>query len=481
VGLFALSTPALAQDFGLVTTLTHPDAKPNHEDRFGSGLAISGHTLFVGAKDEPAANDYSGVVHVFSDTDWSEVAQLKSSVDADFEFGASIQLDGDRALISNAAIDNGVVWFFEKAQGAWQEKLRVQGVLDEAFGYRLALRGDFAFIAASRVGTGKVHVYRRVAGTWGEVQVLTASDAQDEDFFGFSIAFDGQRLAISAPGNQLGPKRCGVYTFSRVGDAFVEDGKLAGDPRTHWFGADVGVSGDTLIVNAPPAYQVTSLGKALAYERRGNQWELDSELTVDGEASFPGGVAVDGDTAWFGARANDPRAQNIYAFQRTNGAWHAGQKLHFPTPGEYETAGWVVQDGTLAVGVWNGLSTDSVQVYRGPGHDSSNGGGSSGGSGGAETVGGAAGGAPAEGSAAAGGGSKPSASGGGSTGPASTDPSNPSGEPSSGGASAGHNSQSSERGGCVLAPSSNARAWPLAALVCAMAIAQKRRKRSARG
>ncbi|HEY0465528.1 MAG TPA: hypothetical protein VGC79_15035, partial [Polyangiaceae bacterium] len=146
VGLFASAAPALAQDFSLVTTLLHPNSRENNEDRFGSAVAISGGTLFVGAKSEQGANDYSGVVHLFSDGDWSEIAQLKSSVDADFEFGAAIQVDGERALISNAAIDGGLVWFFEKAQGVWTEKLRVQGLVNEAFGYRLALRGDFAFI-----------------------------------------------------------------------------------------------------------------------------------------------------------------------------------------------------------------------------------------------------------------------------------------------------------------------------------------------
>jgi hypothetical protein len=101
VGLLTLACPAAAQDFGLVTTLLHPNPRPNNEDRFGSGVAMSGGTLFVGAKDAQGANAYSGVVHVFSDTDWSEVTQLKGSVATDIEFGAIVQLDGERALISN--------------------------------------------------------------------------------------------------------------------------------------------------------------------------------------------------------------------------------------------------------------------------------------------------------------------------------------------------------------------------------------------
>jgi hypothetical protein len=471
IGLLAPTAPALAQDFSLVTTLVHPNPRPNNEDRFGSSVALSGGTLFVGAKDEQGANDYSGAVHVFSDADWSEVARLESSVDADIEFGSAIELDGEQALISNTAIDNGVVWFFEKVAGVWTEKLRVQGVVNEAFGYRLALRGDFAFIAASRVGPGNVRVYRRAAGTWSEVQVLTADDGMAEDFFGYSIAFDGQRLAVSAPGNFLGPKRTGVYTFSRVGDSFVQDGKLAGeDPTALWFGAEVAVNGDTLIVNAPPVYQATSAGKALVYERHGDQWDLDSELTVEGEESFPGELAVDGDMAWFGARTNVPRSQNVYAFQRMSSGWQRGQTLNFPDLGESALTSWDVQGASFAIGFWNGLRTESVQVYRRPGHEGSGGGGAPSGRAGAD----AAGGSGATGANAAG------ASGDGTaTGAA---PSSHGGAAANEGASAGQgtNADSSERGGCALGPSRNARAWPLGVLTLAVALARLRdRRRSA--
>jgi len=477
MGLFVFAAPAGAQDFSLLTTLDHPNQRPNNQDRFGSGLAISGSTLFVGARDELGANDYSGVVHVFSDVDWSEVAQLKSSVDADFEFGSAIQLDGERALISNTAIDGGVVWFFEKVAGVWAEKLRVKGLVNEAFGYRLALRGDFAFIAASRVGTGNVRVYRRVAGTWSEVQVLTASDAQADDFFGYSIAFDGQRLAVGAPGNLLGPKRCGVYTFSKVGDAFVQDGEIAGDdPASYWFGAGVGVSGDTLIVNAPPVYQATNGGKALVYERRAEQWQVETELTVDGEASFPEGLALDHDTAYLGARTNDARNQNVYAFKRTNGGWQAAQQLNFTALGENPLASWAFQDGTFLIGSRNALRTESVQVYRAPGHESSSGGAQA--AGGSEATGGTStGGASGQNSAAAGDHSRSSTSGGGPPGPTNAEPSNPGGAASNETAAAGQsaNSESAERGGCTFTPSSNAHTWPIATLALAMALTRKRR------
>ena len=465
VGLFALAAPAGAQDFGLVTTLEHPNQRPNDEDRFGSGLAISGGTLFVGAKDERAANDYSGVVHVFSDVGWSEVARLESSLATDIEFGAAIQLDGERALISNTALDNGVVWFFEKVRGLWQEVLRVQGLTDEAFGYRLALRGDFAFIAVPRIGTGNVRVYQHVAGTWREVQVLTASDAQAEDYFGYSMAFDGQRLVVAAPGSNLGPKRSGVYTFSKVGDAFVEDGKIVGsDPVNQWFGADVGVSGDTLIVNAPPAYQGMIAGKALVYERRGEQWALDRELTVNGE-SFPGGLSMDQDIAWLGASTNEPRAQSVFAFQRSSDGWREAQKLNFAGLGQYEITRWTFRDGTLAVGSWNGLRTESVRVYRGPGHESSSsagaaGGGASGQAGGTAGVGNAsATGVSGEGTGVS---TKPADSGGGASDP-------------DGSAGRAAQSQSSEGGGCELAPSKEAQRWPLIALALALALRCKRR------
>ncbi|MEI9936595.1 MAG: hypothetical protein WDO69_05160 [Pseudomonadota bacterium] len=481
MGLFAIAAPADAQDFSLVTTLVHPNLRVNNEDRFGSGVAISGGTLFVGARDEQAANAYSGVVHVFSDADWSEVAQLKSSVDTDIEFGAAVQLDGERALISNLALDDGVVWFFEKVAGVWTEKLRVQGLADEAFGYHLALRGDFAFIGVPRLGTGNVRVYRRVAGTWSEVQVLTASDAQVGDVFGFTIAFDGQRLAVAAPGGLQGQTRRGVYTFSLVGDAFVEDGKIAGDdPTVHRFAADVGVSGDTLIVNSPAANQLSNGGKALVYERHDDHWELDSELTVDNEGSVLEGLAMDHDTVWFGASTGDPRSEDVYAFRRANGGWQEAQKLSFPNLGEYELTSWTFQDGTFAIGFWNGLRTESVQVYRGAGYRSPSGGGATSGSAGAEASGGSgatgntnAGGAPGEGTGGAGAAAAGTAAGVSSN----SDTSGGAGAAANEGAAArsAASSGSSERGGCTLAQRSNAREWPLAALAFALAVIRKRR------
>jgi len=457
MGVLASATPAVAQDLALVTTLDHPNQRPDNEDRFGSGVAIGGGTLFVGAKDELAANAYSGVVHLFSDKDWSEIGQLKSSVDADIEFGAAIEVDGARALISNMAIDDGVAWFFEEVQGVWTERLRVQGVVNEAFGYRLALRGDFAFVAAPRVGTGNVHVYQRVRGAWTETQVLTANDAQDGDFFGYSIAFDGQRLAVSAPGNALGAARSSVYTFSKVGEAFVQDGKLAGeDPAAQWFGGEVTISGDTLIVNSPPAYQATSPGKALVYARRAEQWELDRELTVDDEKSFPTGLALDGDTAWFGAPGTEPRALNVYSFKRSNGDWQAAQTLKFPDLGQYEITSWAVRDGTFAIGFWNGLRTESVRVYQAPGHASSSGAGSANGTAGATAVGGSSG----TGSTAAGG-----VSGQGAATTAGSSHANTGGNSAATGGNA--SSESSDRGGCTFAHS-RGRTWPFVALAFAL-------------
>jgi len=461
IGLVASAEPAVAQDFSLVTTLVHPNQRPNNEDRFGSGIAVDGDNLFVGAKDEGGANDYSGVVHVFSQADWSEVAQLQSSVDKDIEFGSGIEVDGERALISNMAIDGGVVWFFERVEGVWTEKLRVQGLVDEAFGYRTALRGDYAFIAAPRVGTGNVHVYRRAAaGEWAEVQVLTADDALAQDFFGYALSFDGQRLAVAAPGSGLGAVRSGVYTFSKQGDAFVQDAKLSGeDPAAHWFGADVEVSGDTLIVNAPPAYQAMSVGKALVYQRRAEQWELASELTVEGEDSFPTEVTLTGETAWLGARTDEPGSRNIYAFQRGDDGWQRAQKLAFPTPGEYELTSWHVRDATLAVGFWNGLRTESVQVYRGADYQGSPGGTSAGGMAGMEALGGGLGASPGDSNAARGG----AISNEGGAGPAAQPPMRAGG---------------SEPGSCALARSS-ATVWPVTALALALALT-RRRARAAR-
>ena len=73
------------------------------EDNFGTGLDLSGDTIIVGAPGDDDAGTQAGSVYFFEriGEDWSQSDKLVAS-DASFddEFGASVAISGDTALVS---------------------------------------------------------------------------------------------------------------------------------------------------------------------------------------------------------------------------------------------------------------------------------------------------------------------------------------------------------------------------------------------
>jgi hypothetical protein len=72
---------------------------------------------------------------------------------------------------------------------------------DDAFGWSVAIDGDRAIVGTS-VGVsveGVAYVFERNAdGIWTEVALLRASNAGEDDAFGKSVAIDGDRAIVGA-------------------------------------------------------------------------------------------------------------------------------------------------------------------------------------------------------------------------------------------------------------------------------------------
>ena len=74
------------------------------------------------------------------------------------------------------------------------------------FGGSVAVSGDIAVVGASDedgagIVRGAAYLFERDqggAGNWGEVKKLTASDAQDSDLFGVSVAVSGNTAVVGA-------------------------------------------------------------------------------------------------------------------------------------------------------------------------------------------------------------------------------------------------------------------------------------------
>jgi len=197
---------------------------------------------------------------------------------------------------------------------------------DDWFGKSVAIDGDTVVIGAPDAGTGgAVYVLRTTDGgaTYGQVAKLTASDAAAGDRFGFSVAIDGDTLVIGAHVKDGYTGAVYVFRMSNGGATYNQVNKLtASDAAANdYFGYSVAIDGSTIVVGA--MYDGDGgYGSGAAYvfstSDGGATYDQLAKLTAS-DASlgdwFGTSVAIAGDTVVVGAGGGDA----AYIFLTTNG------------------------------------------------------------------------------------------------------------------------------------------------------------------
>jgi hypothetical protein len=312
-------------------------------DWFGVRVAIEGDTAVVPADaDDSDVNGVdSGSVYVFtrSGTTWTQQAKLTASDGAAVDlFGYSVALSGDTVLIGarfddddGNGVDSGSVYVFTRYGTSWTQQAKLTAVDGEAgdeFGYSVALSGDTAVITANAddsdvggVDSGSAYVFTRSGTDWSQQAKLTAADGAAGDLFGVRVALAGNTALIGArldDDDVNGVDSGSAYVFTRSGDSWNQQAKLtaadggAGD----WFGYTVALADDTALIGAgnhDGANGVDS-GSAFVFTRSGTAWTQKTTLiAADGKPGdqFGGKVAISGDTAVVGARLVDDVVRGV--------------------------------------------------------------------------------------------------------------------------------------------------------------------------
>ena len=135
----------------------------------------------------------------------------------------------------------------------------------DRFGWQVAIGGDNVVVTSvsdddNGENSGSAYLFERDAGgpsNWGQVAKLTASDGAAVDGFGHSVSISGDTVAISAVlDDDLGDSSGSAYLFDRPESGWTdmtETVKLTASDGAagEYFGWSVSISGDTLIVGAP--------------------------------------------------------------------------------------------------------------------------------------------------------------------------------------------------------------------------------------
>ena len=322
-------------------------------DKLGFAVAISGDTALVGAPDDATASgSNAGSAYVFgrSAALWVQQAKLTANDGAaDDRFGTAVALAGATALIgasladTAAGADAGSAYLFVRGGAAWGQLAKLtaaDAAPGDAFGSAVALAAESALVGAPYAGTaalthaGAAYVFARGGGAWSQQAKLSAGDAAPDDRLGSAVALTEGTALLGADGadTAAGPNAGSAYVFLRSGTAWSQQAKLsAGDASGYdRFGSAVAISGDTALIGAraDDTASGTDVGSAYAFVRSGTAWSQQAKLTAsdaEGAESFGSSVALSGDTALVGA-PNDATPAGVasgsaYAFTRNGTTW----------------------------------------------------------------------------------------------------------------------------------------------------------------
>jgi len=278
--------------------------------QFGNAVAVSGNTMVVGAQFDGTTASQAGAafVFIFDGVTWAQQARLLASDGAVADkFGTSVAISGDTIVVgafnANAPTSNsGAAYVFVRSGTAWTQEQKLTAALgnaDDQFGFSVAINGDVVAVGANHADlpgnseAGAVYRYARGGTVWTEVQTLSpTAQVTLGDHFGDSLAIAGGRLVVGASGDDTPQTSAGaVYVFADSGPAFGLEQKLTIPDGTNGdqFGFSVDIDGSTIIGGAKEDSTVTGqtgIGAAYVFELNGSSWSLQQKLLASDGAGF---------------------------------------------------------------------------------------------------------------------------------------------------------------------------------------------------
>jgi hypothetical protein len=254
---------------------------PVDNGSFGIAVAIDGAYALVGAPGEDGSGANSGAAYLFLQSQggldgWGQIKKLVASDAAAGDvFGVSVAVSGDYALVGadgedGTGSERGAAYLFYRNQGGadnWGEVKKIvasDAGNNDMFGYSVAINGDYLVVGADGedgAGTdrGAAYLFYRNQGgadNWGQLFKLTADDALDSNRFGYRVDIDGDFIAVGSPYSAgAGTNRGAAYLFYRNQGGADNWGQfrkiLPGDPANDvWFGSALSIDEDLLVIGS---------------------------------------------------------------------------------------------------------------------------------------------------------------------------------------------------------------------------------------
>jgi hypothetical protein len=334
---------------------------------FGSSVALEGDTVVAGSPGAVTAAGQAGYASVIdlATSPAGEVATLDAgNAHANERFGMSFGASGSTLAVAAPNADvisyvpHGAAYVFGLTPNGWALEAELPAPPDTLYGFATSAAASMDTVVVGSPNensqNGAVYVYTRGDGTWPAAARLAPDDSNPEAF-GQALAFDGNRIAVGAPGASK------AYLYTGSGTSWPEEAQLvpsvggAGD----YFASSLSLAGDTILVGAPGEDDGIEIGAGLAFVfvNTGSAWAeqavLESPTPIAG-TGFGASVATRGDTALIGTNYASSGPQHVYVFQRSGTTWTLQTTLDFDASATENFVSAVAispDESTIAIGM----------------------------------------------------------------------------------------------------------------------------------
>lgn len=243
-------------------------ASDGNEDDFFGSVSIHGDVVIVGA---PGDADLEGSAYIFrydGETWIEEQKLLPSNPVGDAVFGTFVSIHGDAAIVGSywdAA--NGYqagaayIYRYDPRTANWVEEIKLlhpEGEPEDNFGWDVDICGDTAIVGSRNdddagSNAGAAFIYRHNGVDWILETKLLAGDGVGQQWFGYSVAIDGDTALCGAwKGNGVDEESGAAYLFRFDGAEWIEEAKVYASNGVDGdeFGFSADLAGERAIVGA---------------------------------------------------------------------------------------------------------------------------------------------------------------------------------------------------------------------------------------
>ena len=360
----------------LLYTFNDPTITDGDYDQFGFSVALDNNWVLIGVPGDDTNGFLVGQAHLFNATTGDLLHTFDDpTVTSRDSFGFSVALDGNRVLISAPRDETngsyvGQVHLFNATTGDLLHTFDDPTVTSrDSFGFSVALDGNRVLIGApgddtNGHGVGQAYLFNTTTGAL--LYTFDDPTVTDGDLFGSSVALDGDRVLIGAPGDDTNGTEVGqTYLFNATSGALLH---TFNDPTVtsyDKFGSSVALDGDRVLIGAPDDdTNVGDVGQAHLFDATtGALLQTFNDPTITSQDRFGFSVALDDNSVLIGEPnhiTNWPIGQ-VHLFDAVTGVL-----LHTfddPTPTVQDKFGFSVAldgDRVLIGAPWDDINGDYV-------------------------------------------------------------------------------------------------------------------------